>query len=75
MRGLGKANGVRIATLNIRLGRAEGLEEALQEPKQGNVDVGILQEIKLTDSIHARQGEGYSVWDMEEVIRYRGEGG
>ena len=33
---------ISIATLNIRLGRAGGLEAALQALQQGNVDLGIL---------------------------------
>ena len=42
MWGSGEANRIRLAALNISLGRAEGLEEALQALKQGNVDVDAL---------------------------------
>ena len=55
MRSSGK---IRLATLNIRSGRAGGLEAALRALRQGNIDVGVLKETKLTDGIHARQGEG-----------------
>ena len=55
MMGSGK---IRIDTLKIRLGKAGGLEAVLQDLRQGKVDVGVLQETKLTDGIHARQGEG-----------------
>ena len=58
MRGLGKTNGIRVSTLNIRSGRAGGLEAALQSLNQGNVDMGVLQETKITDRIHTRQVEG-----------------
>ena len=50
VRGLGK---IRLATLNIMLGRAVGLEAALMAMQQGNVDMGVLQETKLKDRIHA----------------------
>ena len=56
MRGLGKSNGIRIATLNIRSGRAGVMEAELRILKQGNVDVGVLQETNLTYRIHARHG-------------------
>ena len=61
MRGLGKEKRIRLATLNIRLGKAGGLKAALQELKKGNVDVGLLQETKLTNGIHAVQRAGYTV--------------
>ena len=63
MRGSIKANRIILVTLNIRSGRAGGLEAALRVTKQGSVDVGVLQETKLTDGIHAQQGEGYAVWE------------
>ena len=44
---------IRLATLNIMLGRAVGLEAALMAMQQGNVDMGVLQETKLKDRIHA----------------------
>ena len=33
--------------------------------------MGVLQETKLTDGIHANQGEGYYVWEIEDEIRHR----
>ena len=59
MRGLGKAKGIRLATLKIRSGKAGGVEAALRDLRQGKVDMGVLKETKLTDGIHAWQGEGY----------------
>ena len=58
VRGSGK---IRLAALNIRSGRTGGLETTPRALRQGKVDVGILQETKLTDGIHARNGEGYTV--------------
>ena len=64
---------VRLDTLNIRAGRVGGLELALRALCQGKVDMGIVQETKLTDRIHARQGEGYSIWEIEaEIIHWGG---
>jgi hypothetical protein len=42
---------IRIATYNIRSGRAGRLEMALRAMNQMNVDIGILMEAKLTDGI------------------------
>ena len=55
MRGSGN---IRLATINISSGREGGLEAELWAMGQGNVDVGVLQETKLTDRIYAPQGEG-----------------
>ena len=40
--------------------------------RQGNIDVGVIKETKLTDRIHARQGEGYSIWATWAEIKHRG---
>ena len=58
MRGLVEARGVRLATLNIRSGRAGGLEAAPRALKKDKVDVRVLQEKNLADGIHVWQGEG-----------------
>ena len=42
VRGSDEVRGIRLDTLNIRLGRASGLEAALNALKQGNVDVSVL---------------------------------
>ena len=44
----------RFATLNIRLGRAGGIETELWALRQGDVYVGVLQETKLTNGINMR---------------------
>ena len=58
MKGLSKANMIRLYTLNISSGRAGDLEAALWALKQGNVDVGFLQDMNLTDGIHVQQVDG-----------------
>ena len=58
-------------SLNIWTGRAGGLETALQELQQGNVDVGLLQEKKLTQRIHKNHGVGYNVWETEAESLHR----
>ena len=64
-RGVRFSGKIRLATLHIRMGRAGGLELVLRALPQGKVDVGVLQETKLTDKIHAWQVEGYLVWETE----------
>ena len=64
--------GIRIASLNIRSGRVGGMEEALRDFHQGNVNVGVLQEAKLTRRIHTRYRAGYSVWATHVESRHRG---
>ena len=53
--------GIRLLSLKIRTGWVGGMEKALQALHQGNVDVGLLQETKLTQGIHNRHGTGYDV--------------
>jgi exonuclease III len=57
-----KRTPVRIATYNIRSGRAGRLEAVLRAMKQMNVDIGLLTEAKLTDGIHTRYSSGYNVF-------------
>ena len=52
---------IRFSTYNIRNGRKGGLEMALRGISQANMDLGILQETKLTDGIYTRGSAGYSV--------------
>ena len=46
---------IRFVTYNIRNGRKGGLEMALRGVSQANMDLGILQETKLTDGIYTRE--------------------
>ena len=50
-----------IATWNIRSGRAGGLESACRALGAMNVDIGFLQETKLTGGVYTRQSSGYQV--------------
>ena len=52
---------IRLGSYNIRKGRNGGLEVALWGMSQANMDLGIFQEIKLTDGIYTRSSDGYSV--------------
>ena len=63
---------IRVASLNIMSEKAVDLEAALQALKQGNIDVGVLQETNIMDGIHARNGVGYTVCYMGAEIRHRG---
>ena len=51
-----------IASLNIRSGGWGGLEAALRALHQGKLDVGVLQETKLTQGVHMHYGAGYYIW-------------
>ena len=46
---------IRFGTYNILNGRNGGLEAALRGMSQANMDLGILQETKLTDGIYTRR--------------------
>ena len=46
------------------------MEAELRVLFQGNVDVGILQETKLTNRIHEQQGYWYSAFSTEAEIRH-----
>ena len=61
-----------LATLNIRSEMVRGMVVALWALRQGNVDVGVLQDTKLEYGIHVQQGERYSVWATEADIRHQG---
>ena len=61
-----------MGTYNIRNGQKGGLEAALRGMSQANMDLGILQETKLTDGIYTRGSDGYSVIATDAPSRYRG---
>ena len=63
---------IRFGTYNIRNGRKGELETALQGMSQANMDLGILQETKLTDFIYTRGSAGYSVIATDAPSRHRG---
>ena len=59
-------------TYNIRNGQNGGLEEALRGVSQANMDLGILQETKLTDGIYTRGSTGYTVIATDAPSRHLG---
>ena len=63
---------IRFGTYNICNGRKGGLEAALRGMSQANMDLGILQETKLTDGIYTRGSAGSSVIAMEAPSQHRG---
>ena len=63
---------IRLGTFNIRNGRNGGLEAELWGMSQANMNLGILQETKLTDSIYTRGSAGYSVVVTDAPSRHRG---
>ena len=60
------------STYNICNGRNSGLEAALTGMAQANMDLGILQETKLTDGIYTSGSAGYSVVTTHARIQHRG---
>ena len=63
---------IRFGTYNIRNVRNGGLEAALRGMSQANMDLGILQETKLTDGVYTRGSAGYSVIATDAPSRHRG---
>ena len=63
---------IRFVTYNIRNGRNRGLESALREMSQANMDLGIFQETKVTDGIYTCGLAGYSVVATDAPSRHRG---
>jgi exonuclease III len=63
---------IRIATYNIRNGRAGGLEAALRAMGQMNVDLGVFQETKLTGGIHTRRSARYQVLATDAPSAHQG---
>ena len=63
---------IRFGTYNIRNGCNGGLEAALRGMSQANMDLGILEETKMTDGIYTRGSAGYSVVATDTPSRHRG---
>ena len=63
---------IRFGTYNIRDGRNGRLGAALRGVSQANMDLGILQETKLTDGIYTRGSTGYSVVATNAPSQHRG---
>ena len=63
---------IKFGTYNIRNGRNGGLEAALRGMEQVNLDMGILQETKITDGVYTRASAGYRVVATDAPSRHRG---
>ena len=63
---------IQIASLNIWLGRARGIEAALRALQQGNFGIWVFYETKLTEEVYTRHRSGYSVWVREAESRHWG---
>ena len=61
---------IKFATYNIRNGRNGGLEAALRVMEQANLDMGILQETKLTDGVYTRASARYRVVTTDAPSRH-----
>ena len=63
---------ITFGTYNIRNRRNGGIEAALRGMSQANMDLGILQETKLTDGIYTRRSSGYSIVATDAPSQHRG---
>ena len=63
---------IRFGTYNIRNRRKGGLESALRGMSQVNMDLGILQETKITNGIYTHGSAGYKVIATDAPSRHRG---
>ena len=60
----------KFGTYNIRNGRNGGLEAALRGRDQANMDLGVMQETKITDSVYTRVSAGYRVVATDAPSRH-----
>ena len=63
---------IRFGTYNICNGRKGGLESALRGMSQANMDLGILQETKITNGVYTRGSAGYKVIATDAPSRHCG---
>ena len=63
---------IRFGTYNIRKGQKGGLKAALRGMSQANMDLGILQETKLTDGVYTRVSASYKVIATDAPSQHRG---
>ena len=50
---------IRFGTYNIQNRRNSGIESALREMAQTNLELGVFQKTKVTDRLHMRNPQGY----------------
>ena len=63
---------IKFVTYNIRNGRNGGLEASLRGMEQANLDMGILQETKITDGVYTRASAGYRIVATDAPSRHSG---
>ena len=63
---------IRFGTYNIRNFRKWGLESELWGMSQANMDLGILQETKITNGVYTRGSARYKVIATDAPSRHRG---
>ena len=63
---------IKFSTYNIRNGRNGGLEAALRGMAQANIDLGVFQETKCTNSVYTRASAEYHVVATDAPSRHRG---
>ena len=62
----------RVAMYNVRSGRQGGLENALRAMDSLGVDLGVLQETKLTGGIYSKYSKGYNVLATDAPSAWKG---
>ena len=62
---------IKFGTYNIRNGMNGGLEAALRGMEQANMDLGVIQETKITDGVYTRTSAGYRVVATDAPSRHR----
>ena len=63
---------IRFGTYSIRNGRNGGLKAALWGISQANMDLGIIQKMKLADGTYIRRLAGYSIVTTDAPSQHRG---
>ena len=63
---------IKFGPYNIRNCRNGGLEAAIRGMEQANMDLGVLQETKITDGVYTRTSAGYRVVATDAPRRHRG---
>ena len=63
---------IHFGTYNIRNGQNGGLESALRVMSKANMDLGVFQETKITNSIYTHESSVYKVVAVEELSAHSG---
>ena len=63
---------IKFGTYNIRNGWNGGLEAAIRGMEQANIDMGFMQETKITNGVYTRASAGYRVVATDAPSRHRG---